>query len=82
MRFLNDTDYDVLIRDEIMQLITELDGTPANNTKILQAEDMAIAQIKNYLSGRYDIDKIFSPTPADERNQHIIMITIDMALYQ
>lgn len=78
-RFLQDTDYDVLIRAEIKSLLSENDGT-VNQNKILQAESMAVAQIKNYLFGKYDVEQIFNATGTG-RNQHIIMTLIDMALY-
>ncbi|MDP2061318.1 MAG: phage protein Gp36 family protein [Flavobacteriaceae bacterium] len=76
MRFLIDSDYDVLIRTEIKNILLENFST----TKLLGAEDMAVAQIKNYLNGRYDITAIFSAV-GSERNSFIIMITIDCALY-
>lgn len=87
-RFLKDTDYDVLIRTEIKQIL--LENYSAN--KLLSAEQMAISQIKNYLAGRYQTDLIFQGLlpPAegeepgeqiDDRNHFIVMITIDCALY-
>ncbi len=79
-RFLVDTDYNTLIRQEIKQILIE-DYQP----KILQAENMAIAQIKNFLKSKYDIDKIFEahdplPNP-DPRDPYIVMITLDCTLY-
>lgn len=87
-RFLKDTDYAVLIRNEIKNILLE----NYSETKLLSAEQMAIAQIKNYLAGRYDVAAIFTPLlqPAegdnpgeqiDTRNAYIVMITIDCALY-
>jgi phage gp36-like protein len=85
-RFLKDTDYDVLIRTEIKNILLE----NYSSTKLLSAEQMAIAQIKNYLAGRYDVALIFAPLlpPAegegeqlDTRNSFIVMIVIDCALY-
>lgn len=87
-RFLKDTDYAVLIRSEIKNILLE----NYNETKLLSAEQMAIAQIKNYLAGRYDVGLIFTPLlePAigdnlgeqiDTRNAFVVMITIDCALY-
>lgn len=75
-RFLNDTDYDVLIRTEITNILLE----NYSQTKLLSAENMAIDQIKNYLAGRYDTDKIFT-AENEERNHFMVMITIDCALY-
>lgn len=81
MAFLKETDYEVQIRSEIASLI----DTSTEKTKLRTAVDMAISQIKNYLAGRYDLDKIFVNAPADgepdTRDIFIVMITIDMALY-
>ena len=79
-RFLTDDDYSVLIRSEIKRLLAEDDGGPLPD-KILKAEDMAIAQIKNYLAGKYDTAEIFRTDRPDQRNPHIVMTVIDMALY-
>lgn len=85
-RFLKDTDYAVLIRTEIKNILLE----NYSETKLLSAEQMAIAQIKNYLAGRYDVGLIFQPLlepvigegeQIDTRNAFIVMITIDCALY-
>lgn len=79
-RFIKYTDYDVLIRTEIKKILLE----NYSDTKLSSAEQMAIAQIKNYLAGRYDVDLIFSPTidgQEDVRNAFIVMIVIDCALY-
>ena len=83
-RFIKDTDYAVLIRNEIKNILLE----NYSETKLLSAEQMAIAQIKNYLAGRYDVGLIFTAdnTPVDDLNQDsrdafIVMNTIDCALY-
>lgn len=87
-RFLKDTDYAVLIRNEIKNILLE----NYSETKLFSAEEMAIAQIKNYLAGRYDVAAIFTPMlePAvgdnpgeqiDTRNAFIVMMVIDCALY-
>lgn len=80
-RFLKDTDYDVLIRTEIKNILLENYTT----AKLLSAELMAIAQIKNYLAGRYNVSLIFTAledgVTDDTRNAFIVMITIDCALY-
>lgn len=87
-RFIKETDYDVLIRTEIKNILLENYST----TKLQSAEQMAIAQIKNYLAGRYDVTSIFTPMlePAtadnlgeqiDTRNAFVVMITIDCTLY-
>ena len=85
-RFLKDTDYDVLIRTEIRNILLE----NYSETKLYSAEEMAIAQIKNYLAGRYNVALIFQGLlppvvgegeQVDSRNAFIVMITIDCALY-
>ena len=79
-RFLKDSDYAVLIRTEIKNILLE----NYNETKLLSAEEMAIAQIKNYLAGRYDVNLIFTPSidgEVDTRNAFVVMIVIDCALY-
>lgn len=80
-RFLKDTDYAVLIRTEIKNILLE----NYSETKLLSAEQMAISQIKNYLAGRYDVALIFTAledgATEDTRNAYIVMITIDCALY-
>lgn len=75
-RFLQDTDYSVLIRNEIKNILLE----DVSQTKLLTAEQMAIAQIRNYLAGRYNVDEIFEQE-AEARNHFIVMITMDCALY-
>jgi phage gp36-like protein len=80
-RFLQDKDYTALIRDEIKGILLE------NYTEEKQytAEQMAISQIKNYITGYYDTDKVFETYDAlsdpDPRNHFIVMITIDCTLY-
>ena len=64
-----------MIRDEIKDVLL----SNYSETKLSTAENMAIAQIKNYLSGRYNTDAIFDPL--GNRNAHIVMITIDCTLY-
>lgn len=76
MAFLETQDYDVLIRTEIKNILLE-NYSP---TKLSGAENMAVAQIKNYIGGRYDMQNIFSAT-AEQRNSFIIMIALDCALY-
>lgn len=79
MSFLLPTDWDVQVRAEIARIL----DPSTTSAKLLQAEIMAIAQIKNHLSNRYDIASIFAPTDLreDERDQYVVMLTIDLALY-
>lgn len=73
MIFLTDTDFDVQVQTEILNLIS---STASQDI----AERMAIDQIKAYISGKYDTATIFAQT-ADARNHFIIMIIIDIMLY-
>jgi len=81
MAFIADSDYNVQIRAEISKIIDET----TEKTKLKRAVDMAVAQMKNYLGGRYDVDAIFIDAPGtgeeDLRDQFIVMSVIDMALY-
>lgn len=83
-RFLKDTDYDTLIKEEIKRL---LDGRAPDGTgtpvKLVNAENMAIKQIKNRIGSRYDMTTEFAKanTPTDLRDAFLVMITIDIALY-
>lgn len=80
-RFLKDSDYSAIIRNEIKNALRE---AYTDNVVLLRQEEMAIAQIRNYLAGRYDVDSIFTPVEdgaTDTRNAHIVMITIDCVLY-
>lgn len=76
MAFINDDDYSVLVRDEVKGILLE----NYSETKLRGAEQMALAQIRNYLAGKYDVNEIFSQTAA-ARNSHILMLVLDCALY-
>lgn len=76
MAFLTPQDYTVQIRTEISRII---DNT-VDSSKLAAAEKMAIAQVRNHLAGRYDVNTIFAAT-GDARDSFIIMIVIDLALY-
>ncbi len=81
MAFLQESDYDVQVRSEISKIIDDTD----NRTKILKAQKMAIAQMKNHLAGLYDVNAIFVDAPEDDeedtRDQYIVMLAIDITLY-
>lgn len=74
--FINESDYDVQVRQEILSLLDTSEG----NANLGTAERMAIDQIKQHIGGRYDCDTIFSAT-GENRDMFIVMITIDIALY-
>lgn len=74
--FITEDDYTALLRNEIKGILLE----NYTDEKLSAAEQMAIMQVKNYLSGRYDVAQIFNATGAG-RNSHIVMIVIDCTLY-
>ena len=74
--FLTTEDYTALIRNEIKDILLE----NYSEVKLHMAQQMAIDQVKNYLSGRYDVAEIFSKE-GTERNAHIVMLTLDCTLY-
>jgi phage gp36-like protein len=74
-QFIDLTDYDASIHREILDALTRDD-----DTIIEICEDRAIAEMRGYLSRRYDCDRIFSATGTD-RNQLILMMAIDIAVY-
>ncbi|MFV0378336.1 MAG: phage protein Gp36 family protein [Mangrovibacterium sp.] len=84
-RFIAQEDYDMLIKQEIIKLLT----APIewyNAAKLVRAENTAIDQIKNRIGKRYDCSLIFTPPAgepegADTRDQWMVTITIDIALY-
>lgn len=68
------------MRCEIRQ---QLDNTP-DSRKVRRAEEKAMAQMKMYLSSRYDVEQIFEVPAEDEadiRNAFIVMTLIDVVLY-
>ncbi|MFS1522130.1 phage protein Gp36 family protein [Flavobacterium covae] len=76
MGFILEEDYSVLIRNEIKDILLE-NYSPQ---KLSIAQDMAISQIKNYLSGKFDVATIFKAQGMD-RNPHLVMVVIDCTLY-
>ncbi|WP_418894694.1 phage protein Gp36 family protein [Limibacterium fermenti] len=82
-RFILQSDYGMQIKAEIIRLLTANTIDWYVSAKLIRAEQTAIHQIKNRIGKRYDCDEIF--TPGDElndlRDQWIVTITIDIALY-
>jgi phage gp36-like protein len=74
-QFIDLTDYDASIHREILDALTRDD-----DIVIEICEDRAIAEMRGYLSRRYDCNRIFSAT-GTERNQLILMMAIDIAVY-
>jgi phage gp36-like protein len=74
-RFIELTDYDANIHREILDALTREDDSLAEI-----CEDRAIAEMRGYLSRRYDCNTLFSTTGAN-RNQLVLMMAIDIAIY-
>lgn len=74
-QFIQLEDYDASIHSEILGRLTRDD-----DAIVEICEDRAIAEMRGYLSARYDVDAIFSAEGA-ARNQLILMMAIDIAVY-
>ncbi|KAA6351230.1 hypothetical protein EZS27_001376 [termite gut metagenome] len=74
-QFIEQADYDASVHREILDALTRED-----ETIVEICEDRAIAEMRGYLSRRYDCNRIFSATGAN-RNQLILMMAIDIAVY-
>ena len=73
--FINIEDYDASIHRDILDALTREDAS-----LVEICEDRAIAEMRCYLSGRYDCDAIFSASGA-ERHQLVLMMALDIAIY-
>ena len=74
-QFVELTDYDASIHREI------LDSLVREDKNIIEiCEDRAIAEMRGYLSKRYDCDRMFSAI-GNERNQLVLMMVIDITVY-
>lgn len=74
-RFVDITDYDASIHREILASIARDDSAV-----IHICEDRAIAEMRCYLSRRYDCDKIFSAS-GTSRNPLVLMMVLDITVY-
>lgn len=74
-QFVQLSDYDASIHREILDALTRDDASVVEI-----CEDRAIAEMRCYLSGRYDCDRLFSAS-GDQRNQLVLMMVIDIAVY-
>ena len=74
-QFVELTDYDASIHRDILDALVRED-----EAVIEVCEDRAVAEMRCYLSKRYDCDKIFSATGTN-RNQLVLMMVIDIAVY-
>lgn len=73
--FIDLEDYDATIHREILDALTRSD-----EAIVEVCEDQAIAEMRSYLSSRYDCDKIFGKTGSD-RHPLILMYAKDIAVY-
>lgn len=74
-QFVNIGDYDASVHREILDALVRDD-----QSLVEICEDRAIAEMRCYLSKRYDCDAIFSAS-GEDRNQLILMMVIDIAVY-
>ena len=74
-QFIDIKDYDASVHREILDALVRDD-----ETLVEICEDRAIAEMRGYLSKRYDCNAIFSAS-GEERNQLILMMVIDIAVY-
>lgn len=74
-QFVNIEDYDASVHREILDALVRDD-----ESLVEICEDRAIAEMRCYLSKRYDCDAIFSAT-GDDRHQLILMMALDIAVY-
>ena len=73
--FITPEDYNASVHQEILDAVTRSD-----KTIVEICEDRAIAEMRGYLSARYDCDKVFAAT-GSQRNQLVLMMAIDIAIY-
>ncbi|MBD5346493.1 MAG: DUF1320 family protein [Bacteroides sp.] len=74
-QFIQLSDYDASIHRDILDALTRSD-----ETLVEICEDRAIAEMRCYLSRRYDCDRIFAAS-GSERHQLILMMVLDIAVY-
>jgi phage gp36-like protein len=75
MAFLLIEDFDVLIKNNVLD-----DVTDATDELIDQVSLMAQQELESYLNQRYDCEEIFNAT-GDDRNKLLVMYAIDVSLY-
>lgn len=74
-KFIQIEDYDASIHSEILDALIRKD-----HAIIEICEERAIAEMRGYLSGRYDCNAIFN-AEGEDRNQLVLMMAIDIAVY-
>lgn len=74
-QFINIDDYDASVHHEILDALTRDDDAIAEI-----CEDRAISEMKSYMSGRYDVDRLFSMMGAD-RHPLVLMFALDITIF-
>lgn len=74
-QFVTIEDYDASVHRDILDALVRDD-----KSLIEICEDRAIAEMRCYLSKRYDCNAIFSAS-GEQRNQLVLMMVIDIAVY-
>ena len=75
MEFLVKEDFKAVCDNQTLEVIGQSD-----DDNLARAEQYAMEEISSYLRSRYNISSAFAKRGA-ERNQHLVMITCDVALY-
>ena len=74
-QFISKNDYSATVHPDILEAITRQD-----EAIIEICSERAISEMRCYLSGRYDCNKIFSAT-GNDRNQLVLMMCVDISVY-
>lgn len=74
-QFITPEDYDASIHAEILDSVVR-----SSRAALETLEDRAVAEMRGYLAGRYDVDAIFAAR-GPERNQLVLMRAVDIAIY-
>ena len=74
-QFIELTDYDASIHREILDALTRED-----ESIVEICEDRTLAEMRGYLSRRYDCDRLFAAT-GRERNKLVLMMAVDITVY-
>ena len=75
MEFLSKSDFKAVCDDHTLGVINQSD-----DDNMTRAENYAIEEVSSYLRMRYDIANAYAAR-GDKRNQQLVMITCDIALY-
>lgn len=75
MVFITNEDYNVVIGEQALKVVSQVSQENRAN-----AETEAVEEISGYLRPKYDTNAIFEAT-GNERNRLIVMYTCDIALY-